>query len=150
MAAAAAAMAAEEAEEALGLFTGIGLSEAKARETLRNGALSALLRRAVLQVRLPRSRTLVPCPRSPVPRHPDVTWRPWELATRYRCHPVTRSRVSPAYTGTVVSLSLPRPQPSRDSPASRPRRAAPALGTPLSRSAPRCRRFAGARAPVLS
>uniref|UniRef100_A0A8V5GWD4 glutamine--tRNA ligase n=1 Tax=Melopsittacus undulatus TaxID=13146 RepID=A0A8V5GWD4_MELUD len=42
-------MAPEEAEEALGLFTGIGLSEAKARETLRNGALSALLRRAVLQ-----------------------------------------------------------------------------------------------------
>uniref|UniRef100_A0A8B9N184 glutamine--tRNA ligase n=1 Tax=Accipiter nisus TaxID=211598 RepID=A0A8B9N184_9AVES len=39
------------AEEALGLFTGIGLSEAKARETLRNGALSALLRRAVLQAR---------------------------------------------------------------------------------------------------
>uniref|UniRef100_A0A8B9MXL3 glutamine--tRNA ligase n=1 Tax=Accipiter nisus TaxID=211598 RepID=A0A8B9MXL3_9AVES len=37
--------------EALGLFTGIGLSEAKARETLRNGALSALLRRAVLQAR---------------------------------------------------------------------------------------------------
>uniref|UniRef100_A0A8C5TIB2 glutamine--tRNA ligase n=1 Tax=Malurus cyaneus samueli TaxID=2593467 RepID=A0A8C5TIB2_9PASS len=44
------------AEEALGLFTGIGLSEAKARETLRNGALSALLRRAVLQAR----RTLGP------------------------------------------------------------------------------------------
>ncbi|NWT45736.1 SYQ ligase, partial [Chroicocephalus maculipennis] len=37
--------------EALGLFTGIGLSEAKARETLRNGALSALLRQAVLQAR---------------------------------------------------------------------------------------------------
>ncbi|KAM9272190.1 glutamine--tRNA ligase [Cariama cristata] len=71
MAAAAAvgAMAAEEAEEALGLFTGIGLSEAKARETLRNGALSALLRRAVLQVRPPRAPT--PVPRSPVQRrHP--------------------------------------------------------------------------------
>ncbi|XP_075289085.1 glutamine--tRNA ligase [Opisthocomus hoazin] len=50
-AAAAGSMAAEEAEETLGLFTGIGLSEAKARETLRNGALSALLRRAVLQAR---------------------------------------------------------------------------------------------------
>uniref|UniRef100_A0A8C7EAH5 Glutaminyl-tRNA synthetase class Ib non-specific RNA-binding domain-containing protein n=1 Tax=Nothoprocta perdicaria TaxID=30464 RepID=A0A8C7EAH5_NOTPE len=37
------------AAEALGLFTGIGLSEAKARETLRNAALSALLRQAVLQ-----------------------------------------------------------------------------------------------------
>uniref|UniRef100_A0A8B9EJ12 glutamine--tRNA ligase n=1 Tax=Anser cygnoides TaxID=8845 RepID=A0A8B9EJ12_ANSCY len=37
--------------EALGLFTGIGLSEAKARETLRNAALSAQLRRAVLQAR---------------------------------------------------------------------------------------------------
>lgn len=76
MAAAAATMAAEEAEEALGLFTGIGLSEAKARETLRNGALSALLRRAVLQVRPPRGRTLVPGPRSPVPRHPHVTSGP--------------------------------------------------------------------------
>lgn len=83
MAAAAAAMAAEEAEEALGLFTGIGLSEAKARETLRNGALSALLRRAVLQVRLSRARTPVPGPRSPVPRHPDVTWRLATLGTRY-------------------------------------------------------------------
>ncbi|XP_074951973.1 glutamine--tRNA ligase isoform X2 [Phalacrocorax aristotelis] len=50
-AAAMAAEEAEEAEEALGLFTGIGLSEAKARETLRNRALSTLLRRAVLQAR---------------------------------------------------------------------------------------------------
>lgn len=84
-AAAAGAMAAEEAEEeALGLFTGIGLSEAKARETLRNGALSALLRRAVLQVRpppaptpLPRSRSLSPVRQShpsgtpPPPRNPS-------------------------------------------------------------------------------
>lgn len=75
-AAAAGAMAAEEAEEALGLFTGIGLSEAKARETLRNGALSALLRRAVLQVRPPPAPTPLSrsrC-RSPVRQsHPSGT-----------------------------------------------------------------------------
>ncbi|OXB66236.1 hypothetical protein ASZ78_000661 [Callipepla squamata] len=47
---AAMAAAAEEAE-ALDLFTGIGLTEAKARETLRNAALSAQLRQAVLQAR---------------------------------------------------------------------------------------------------
>lgn len=45
-----AAMAAEETE-VLNLFTGIGLTEAKARETLRNAALSAQLRQAVLQAR---------------------------------------------------------------------------------------------------
>ncbi|KAJ7406859.1 hypothetical protein WISP_130054 [Willisornis vidua] len=88
MAAAAAstgAMAAEEVEEALGLFTGIGLSEAKARETLRNGALSALLRRAVLQVRPPRALTPAPPipyvilgsrhPENPLPHHLG-TWYP--------------------------------------------------------------------------
>lgn len=110
MAAVAAAMAAEEAEEALGLFTGIGLSEAKARETLRNGALTALLRRAVLQVRPPRSLTLVPGPRSPVPRHPDVTSGPCHAGNSlpwYRCHPrdpVLRSPVAPGYICTVVPL----------------------------------------------
>lgn len=46
-----AAMAATEEAEALDLFTGIGLTEAKARETLRNAALSAQLRQAVLQAR---------------------------------------------------------------------------------------------------
>ncbi|XP_071900309.1 glutamine--tRNA ligase [Anas platyrhynchos] len=51
MAAEPAAAEAEAEAEALGLFTGIGLSEAKARETLRNAALSAQLRRAVLQAR---------------------------------------------------------------------------------------------------
>lgn len=145
MAAAVAAMAAEEAEEALGLFTGIGLSEAKARETLRNGALSALLRRAVLQVRPPRARTLVSGARSPVPRHPDVTSGPGHAGNslpRYRCHPrhpVSRSPVSPGYICTVVPLSPPPPQPSRDTPglgSSRSRRAASALGTPPSRSGP--------------
>lgn len=86
---AAAAMAAEEVEDALGLFTGIGLSEAKARETLRNGALSALLRRAVLQVRPPWARTLVPGPRSPVPRHPDVTSGPGYPGNSVPQHPGT-------------------------------------------------------------
>lgn len=62
-----AAAAAEDVEEALGLFTGIGLSEAKARETLRNGALSALLRQAVLQVRPPRDPTPGPPVTAPVP-----------------------------------------------------------------------------------
>uniref|UniRef100_A0A8C9FDL0 glutamine--tRNA ligase n=1 Tax=Pavo cristatus TaxID=9049 RepID=A0A8C9FDL0_PAVCR len=46
-----AAMAAAEEAEVLNLFTGIGLTEAKARETLRNAALSAQLRQAVLQAR---------------------------------------------------------------------------------------------------
>ncbi|KAF7249957.1 Glutamine--tRNA ligase [Varanus komodoensis] len=41
-------MAADEAD-VLGLFVGIGLSESKARETLRNEALTALLREAVKQ-----------------------------------------------------------------------------------------------------
>lgn len=53
---------AAEAEEALRLFTGIGLSEAKARETLRNGALSAQLRQAVLQVRPPPAPLPSPLP----------------------------------------------------------------------------------------
>lgn len=135
MAAAAATMAAEEAEEALGLFTGIGLSEAKARETLRNGALSALLRRAVLQVRPPRGRTLVPGPRSPVPCPPPChlgTQPPWELAVRYQCHlwdPVPDPRVH-WHRGSSVTPSTPAfPGPSRlcllPTPAERPRPLAP-------------------------
>lgn len=36
--------------DALSLFAAIGLSEPKARETLKNEALSALLREAVTQV----------------------------------------------------------------------------------------------------
>lgn len=152
MAAAAATMAAEEAEEALGLFTGIGLSEAKARETLRNGALSALLRRAVLQVRPPRGRTLVPGPRSPVPCPPPChlgTQPPWELAVRYQCHlwdPVPRSpgALAPWFLCHPLDSSLPGTLPALPPPD--PGRAASALGTPLT---PRCCRFAGARAAVL-
>lgn len=39
------------APESLALFTGLGLSENKARETLKNAALSAQLREAATQVR---------------------------------------------------------------------------------------------------
>lgn len=43
-----------EAEaEALRVFTALGLSADKARETLKNEALSALLRQAAAQVRAP-------------------------------------------------------------------------------------------------
>lgn len=152
MAAVAAAMAAEEAEEALGLFTGIGLSEAKARETLRNGALTALLRRAVLQVRPPRARTPVPGPRSPVPRHPDVTSGPGHAGNSlpwYRCHPSGPGASIPGVTrvhlrrGPAVTPSAPAfPGPPGF---------ASCLGpwhSPV-RSGPRCCRFLGARAPVL-
>lgn len=90
-------MAAEEAEEALGLFTGIGLSEAKARETLRNGALSALLRRAVLQVRPPRAPT--PVSRFLGPRCGGVTPGSPHLP---------RPRRAPSALGTTPS---PRPRP---------------------------------------
>lgn len=48
--AAVAAAAAAERGETLNLFVGIGLSENKARETLRNEALTESLREAVLQV----------------------------------------------------------------------------------------------------
>lgn len=130
-AAAAAAMAAEEAEEVLGLFTGIGLSEAKARETLRNGALSALLRRAVLQVRPPRARTLVPGPRSPAPRHHDVTAGPGHAGKslpRCRCHPATRYLDPQCHLGTSAPRSRCHPPisafpglPGFPYPAERPR-----------------------------
>lgn len=39
--------------DSLSLFTGLGLSEQKARETLKNTALSAQLREAATQVRAP-------------------------------------------------------------------------------------------------
>lgn len=39
--------------DSLSLFTGLGLSEHKARETLKNTALSAQLREAATQVRVP-------------------------------------------------------------------------------------------------
>lgn len=44
--------------DSLSLFTGLGLSEHKARETLKNTALSAQLREAAIQV-----RTLLPLAR---------------------------------------------------------------------------------------
>lgn len=49
MAGAGGSMAADESDP-LRLFVSIGLSESKARETLRNEALTALLREAVVQV----------------------------------------------------------------------------------------------------
>lgn len=55
--------------DSLSLFTGLGLSEHKARETLKNAALSAQLREAATQVRSP----LWPVPgasRSPLPAPP--------------------------------------------------------------------------------
>lgn len=39
--------------DSVSLFTGLGLSEQKARETLKNTALSAQLREAATQVRAP-------------------------------------------------------------------------------------------------
>lgn len=101
-------MAAEEAEEALGLFTGIGLSEAKARETLRNGALSALLRQAVLQVRPPRPppRSAPLVPRSPVRRH-----HPRDPTPSSELHPGPASP-GPAQRPPPLALSSPpRPVP---------------------------------------
>lgn len=41
------------ASDSLTLFTGLGLSETKARETLKNAALSTQLREAATQVRVP-------------------------------------------------------------------------------------------------
>lgn len=58
--------------DSLSLFTGLGLSEHKARETLKNTALSAQLREAATQVGVPLPLTLaadcVPMPdRVPIP-----------------------------------------------------------------------------------
>lgn len=57
--------------DSLSLFTGLGLSEHKARETLKNTALSAQLREAAIQVRAPlplaRLRTVSPRSARPVP-----------------------------------------------------------------------------------
>lgn len=39
--------------DSLTLFTGLGLSETKARETLKNATLSTQLREAATQVRVP-------------------------------------------------------------------------------------------------
>lgn len=44
--------------DSLSLFTGLGLSEHKARETLKNTALSAQLREAATQVGVPLPLTL--------------------------------------------------------------------------------------------
>lgn len=57
--------------DSVSLFTGLGLSEHKARETLKNTALSAQLREAAIQVRAPlplaRLRTVSPRSARPVP-----------------------------------------------------------------------------------
>lgn len=57
--------------DSVSLFTGLGLSEQKARETLKNTTLSAQLREAAIQVRalqpLPGRRTVPPGSARPVP-----------------------------------------------------------------------------------
>lgn len=47
--------------DSLALFTGLGLSESKARETLKNAALSTQLREAATQVRVPFPLALAAC-----------------------------------------------------------------------------------------
>lgn len=60
--------------DSLALFTGLGLSESKARETLKNAALSTQLREAATQVRVPLP---VASAASYAPEHRGAGSRAW-------------------------------------------------------------------------